>query len=293
MCFHRLGFSRWYGFSCNLLWIILLFLYCSSAFLDAQVGMATLSGSVTDPTGLPVPNAQVSLQSATENASRETVTNTGGQYVIPAIPPGTYRLSVKASGFQSQTFTGIGLTSGQGSTLNATLSISQATAEVTVNEAPPLLESTTATLGSVVDSHQFTELPQLGRNFTTLLNILPGVSPVPGADASYAGSGVGNQAIVPSVYGQRQRDNDFTLDWATNVTPNFSRLGMIPPPEAINETKVSAGMDSGAFGWASGAKRKIGTKCAGRCSTESLAKACFRSEERRVGKECRSRWSPY
>ena len=222
--------------------------------------MATLSGSVTDPTGLPVPNAQVSLQSATENASRETVTNTAGQYVIPAIPPGTYRLSVKASGFQSQTFTGIGLTSGQGSTLNATLTISQATTEVTVNEAPPLLESTTATLGSVVDSHQFTELPQLGRNFTTLLNILPGVSPVPGADASYAGSGVGNQAIVPSVYGQRQRDNDFTLDGATNVTPNFSRLGMIPPPEAINEMKVSAGMDSGAFGWASGANVNIVTK---------------------------------
>src|SRR5450432_838636 len=162
----------------------LLLLY--SAVLRAQMGMATLSGVVTDPTGLAVPSAQVTLQSATENASRETVTNAGGQYVIPAIPPGTYRLIVKASGFQSQTFTGIGLTSGQGSTLNATLSISQAVAEVTVNEAPPLLESTTATLGSVVDSHQFTELPQLGRNFTTLLNILPGVSPVPGADASYA-----------------------------------------------------------------------------------------------------------
>ena len=251
---------RQYDFAYDLLWKSLLLLVCFSACLRAQVGMATLSGTVTDPTGLAVPNVQVTLQSATENASRETVTNTGGQYVIPAIPPGTYRLVVKANGFQSQTFTGIGLTSGQGSTLNATLSISQATAEVTVNEAPPLLESTTATLGSVVDSHQFTELPQLGRNFTTLLNILPGVSPVPGADASYAGSGVGNQAIVPSVYGQRQRDNDFTLDGATNVTPNFSRLGMIPPPEAISEMKVSAGMDSGAFGWASGANVNIVTK---------------------------------
>jgi len=240
--------------------IFFLTFICFATRLQAQVGMATLSGAVTDPSGLAIPNAQVTLQNLTENATRETVTNAGGQYVIPAIPPGTYRLIVKANGFQSQTLTRISLTSGQGSTLNATLKIAQATAEVTVNEAPPLLESTTATLGSVVDSHQFTELPQLGRNFTTLLNILPGVSPVPGADASYAGSGVGNQAIVPSVYGQRQRDNDFTLDGAVNVTPNFSRLGMIPPPEAISEMKVSAGMDSGAFGWASGANINIVTK---------------------------------
>jgi hypothetical protein len=94
---------------------------------------------------------------------------------------------VTAGGFQAQTFTNILLTSGQGSTLNVSLSVSQAVQQVTVNEAPPLLESTTATLGSEVDSQQFTQLPQLGRNFTTLVSILPGVNPVPGADASYVG----------------------------------------------------------------------------------------------------------
>ena len=231
-----------------------------AAHLAAQMGVATLSGTITDPSALAVPNAQVTLEGVTEKTSRQTVTNSTGQYVIPAIPPGTYRLSVTAGGFQTQTFTNIPLTSGQGSTLNVSLSISQAVQQLTVNEAPPLLESTTATLGSEVDSQQFTQLPQLGRNFTTLVNILPGVNPVPGADASYAGSGVGNGAIVPSVYGQRQRDNDFTLDGATNVTPNFSRLGMIPPPEAIDEMKVSSGMDSGAFGWASGANINVVTK---------------------------------
>ena len=88
--------------------------------------MATLSGKVTDPAGLALPDAKVTLQSATENASRETVTNTEGQYVIPAIPPGMYRLVVVANGFQSQTFTGINLTSGQGSTLNAAHRLLQA-----------------------------------------------------------------------------------------------------------------------------------------------------------------------
>ena len=237
-----------------------LVILCLGRHLGAQMGVATLNGVVSDPTGAQVPGAKVTLESLTEKASRDTTTNANGEYVIPAIPPGTYKLTVNVGGFQPKTVTNVELTSGQGSTLNISLSISQSTQEVTVSEAPPLLETTTATLGSVIDSRQFTDLPQLGRNFTSLVNILPGVAPVPGPDASYAGSGVGNQAVVPSVYGQRQRDNDFTLDGATDVTPNFSRLGMIPPPEAIAEMKVSSGTDSGAFGWASGANINVVTK---------------------------------
>src|SRR5690349_13261303 len=242
-------------------WILCpVLLLCSAGYLSAQMGVANLSGVVTDPSGSHVPNAKVTLESATEKASRDTVSNSNGEYVIPAIPPGIYKLTVKASGFQPQTLTGVQLTSGQGSTLNVSLTLARETQEVTVTQAPPLLETTTATLGATVDSHQFTELPQLGRNFTSMVNILPGVAPVPGPDAGYAGSGVANQAVVPSLYGQRQRDNNFTLDGATNVTPNFSRLGMIPPPEAISEMKVSSGMDSGAFGWASGANINVVTK---------------------------------
>lgn len=243
------------------LWIFCpVLLLCAAGFLNAQMGVATLSGVVTDPSGSRVPGAKVVLESATEKASRDTVTDSSGEYVIPAIPPGTYKLTVNASGFQSRTLTAVNLTSGQGSTLNVSLDLARATQEVSVTQAPPLLETTTATLGSTIDSHQFTDLPQLGRNFTSMVDILPGVAPVPGPDAGYAGSGVANSAVVPSLYGQRQRDNDFTLDGATNVTPNFSRLGMIPPPEAIAEMKVSSGMDSGAFGWASGANINVVTR---------------------------------
>src|SRR5437868_3075173 len=227
--------ERRFGFGVNRLIFSIVVILLSAAHLGAQMGTATLSGMVSDPSGSAIPAAQVTLSSSTEKVSRPTVTDTAGQYVIPAITPGTYELVVRASGFQPQTLTGIILASGQGSTLNVSMKISAAQQEMTVNEAPPLLETTTATLGSVVNSSQFTELPLLGRNFTSLVYILPGVNPVPGADASYAGSGISNLAVVPSVYGQRQRDNDFTLDGGSNVTPNFSRLGMIPPPEAVAE----------------------------------------------------------
>ena len=69
------------------LWFMLCLLATN---LDAQLGTATLSGIVTDPSGSAIPAAQVTLNSATEKASRQTVTGAAGQYVIPAITPGTY-----------------------------------------------------------------------------------------------------------------------------------------------------------------------------------------------------------
>jgi Carboxypeptidase regulatory-like domain len=246
-------------------WLLSMAIVCGTipyltTNLAGQVGMATLSGTVRDPSGAAIPGAEVTLESTTQMASRRTVTDSSGQYVINAILPGTYRLVVQAKGFEPRTITGVALTSGQGSTLDASLELGKAVQAVEVRGAPPLLQSTTATLGSLVGRSEFTQLPMLGRNFTSLINILPGVAPVPSADSTYAGSGVSNLAVIPSVYGQRQRDNNITLDGAIDVTPNFTRLDVIPPPEAIDEMKVSAGMDSGAFGWASGANINIVTK---------------------------------
>src|ERR1700733_16281043 len=86
------------------LWaLFLVLILCSGGYLGAQMGVATLSGVVTDPSGSLVPGAKITLESATEKASRDTVTNSSGEYVIPAIPPGTYKLTVNASGFKLQT----------------------------------------------------------------------------------------------------------------------------------------------------------------------------------------------
>src|SRR5690242_14473091 len=118
--------------------MLLVSLGCSVT-LNAQLGTATLSGMVSDSTGAGIPGAEVTLQSTLEQASRQTVTSSTGSYVIPAILPGTYRLTVNAKSFEPQTLTSIILAAGQGSTLNVTLSIAKAVTEVEVKEAPPLL----------------------------------------------------------------------------------------------------------------------------------------------------------
>lgn len=170
--------------------LVVVMLLCTSVpQLRAQFGTATLSGTVTDPTGASVPSAQITLEGVLEKTVRQTTTDTAGMYVIPAITPGTYRLVVKASGFVEQTLTNIVLTSGQGSTLNVALTLASTATQVSVQAATPLLETTTAAVGTEVNSQQFADLPMLGRNFTTLIDMLPGVANVLSSDATYAPRG--------------------------------------------------------------------------------------------------------
>src|SRR5438094_7569278 len=240
--------------------LIVVVSLCPFKRVYAQLGMATLSGMVTDPSGAPIPKAQVTLRSATEQWSRQLLTDSSGAYDVEAIPPGTYALVVTKTGFDTKTITDIALGLGQGSALNVSLSVGKAVTQLTVSEVAPLLQTTTATVGAEVNSKQFVELPLLGRNFTTLIDVLPGVANIPRTDPFYTTSGVQGLAIAPAVYGQRPRDTYYSLDGAVNMEPNFSRIGMLPPPEGIAEMKVESGMATGAYGWASGANVNIVTK---------------------------------
>lgn len=228
--------------------------------LKAQLGTSSLNGTVSDPSGAAVPGAEVSLESMTRMYSRKTVTNESGAYELTMLEPGTYQLILTAKGFATKTTQNILLASGQGSTLNVTLEVGAAVTHVTVTQQAALLDTTTATVGSRVESNQLTSLPLLGRNFTDLLLLLPGASP-PGLTyfRSLSPAGGGNGGDV-GYYGQRPRNNQFLLDGLPNVELDFSAVTLYPPPEAIAEMKVESGMDSGAYGWASGANINVVTK---------------------------------
>ena len=234
----------------------------------AQVGTATLSGTIADTTGAVLPSAEITLKSTTQQYTRETTTDMRGEYVLPAIPPGSYQLIIKAKGFADETRTSIPLDSGQASTLNVTMNLAGASERVLVSEAPPLLQTTTATIGTVVQPQQIHELPLLGRSFTSLLLTAPGVStnPTPRGGPMSAAT-TPNSAITnpfigtnPSINGQRGRDNNYTLDGVDNNEPLFNGIPMQPPPEALAEMKLEAAMSSGAYGHASGANINLVTK---------------------------------
>ena len=92
--------------------LIVLILF-GSGTLPAQLSTASLSGRVVDPSGARIPSATITLESTLQKYAREAVTGSDGSYVMPAIPPGKYKLTVKASGFQPEAVEEFSLSSGQ------------------------------------------------------------------------------------------------------------------------------------------------------------------------------------
>jgi hypothetical protein len=133
---------------------------------------------VTDPTGALVPNANVTLESKLQKYSRPTITGASGEHTIPALPPGEYKLVVTAAGFVTATKTGISLSSGQASTLDVPLTVASSSEQITVSEAPALLQTATATLGTTVPARHMTDLPVLGRSSLNLILLTPAAAPV-------------------------------------------------------------------------------------------------------------------
>ena len=110
------------------------------------------------------------------------------------------------------------------------------TEQITVSGAPPLLQTANANVGAVIEGKRLESLPVLGRNFTSLLLTLPGVSPATPASSSRGGPmSVGGTGVNPSINGQRWRNNNYTLDGVANNEPLFNRVPLMPPPEAVAE----------------------------------------------------------
>src|SRR5579872_3303489 len=239
--------------------LALLFVLAALAPMEAQVGTASLGGLITDPTGASVANATVTLASVSQKYSRSTVTGPSGEYKIPALPPGDYKLTVEDRGFQTATETNVNLSSGQASTLDVKMTVAGVSQQVTVTTAPPLLQTENATLGTTIPARHITDLPILGESFLNLMSVAPGVAPVAPAGSTTNFSPVG-QSTMPSVYGQRQKDNNFTIDGVENRDPDLLGVPIYPPTEAIAEMKMESGMSSGVYGHASGATVNLVTK---------------------------------
>src|SRR5437870_8525247 len=116
----------------------------------AQSFTASVRGVVTDASQSAVPNAKVVVTDADRNVSMESLTDSAGRYVIPALPPGRYTLAVEAAGFTKYTRAAFALQVQQQATIDVELSVGAVTTAVSVEASAPLLNTTSATLGHVV-----------------------------------------------------------------------------------------------------------------------------------------------
>ncbi|MGH9345557.1 MAG: carboxypeptidase-like regulatory domain-containing protein [Terriglobia bacterium] len=143
--------------------------------LKAQVTTATIYGSMTDRSGDVIPGAQVAAVNTGTNLTRTVKTNAEGEYRIELLPVGHYAVTASAMGFEKSVRQGIVLTINQTALVNVTLDVGRVSQSVGVTAAPPMVNTSNATIGWTVENLEITNLPIVNRNVYTLLSLTSGV----------------------------------------------------------------------------------------------------------------------
>jgi outer membrane receptor protein involved in Fe transport len=174
-------------------------LFAGSLFAQAEIGGATLNGTITDPTGATVPNAKVTVTNTSTGLTRTTQTNETGLYGFARLPVGTYDLTAEAAGFKAAKRTNLGLNVGAVVTMDVALEVGAAQETVSVNAEVPVVETTRSQTSTTVNEQAIRNLPINGRNFLDFTVLTPGVvrDPTRGGDLSFGGQrGTANSLLV-------------------------------------------------------------------------------------------------
>lgn len=234
--------------------VCLCFLICfhiGQQVARAQGATGAINGVVTDPSGAAVPGARVTLKNLATQAEQMTETNGSGRFVYPTLQPGDYTLRVEKEGFSIVNESAFQLSVNQTSSHDIALKVGSTNEQITVEGTAETVEASTSELGTAIHNQEVVNLPLNGRNFTQLLALTPGVSPISTGQNSGGGGGFAGNAIgsftFPSVNGQTNRSNMFLLDGFTDY--GFIGNYAVPPIlDAIQEFKVQSHNDSSAYG---------------------------------------------
>ena len=220
----------------------------------AQVAGATLSGTVTDPSGASIPQAQVVITNVSTAIARNVTTDSAGFYTAPNLLPGTYEIRATATGFSTQVQRGVTLTVGAQQALNITMQVGQVSQTVEVTTEAPTVELTSSTLSAQVSGATVRELPLNGRSWTDLANLQPGVITA----ESHTLNGDQNRGFGAqiSISGGRPQLNNYRLDGISindyaNGGPG-SVLGGNLGVDAIQEFSVLTSNYSAEYGKTAG-----------------------------------------
>ncbi len=144
----------------------------------AQTTGATLTGTITDPSGAAIPGAHLVLDNTGTGADRLLNSNGRGEYTLTALPPGAYTLNVTRDGFQSYQQQGIVLTVSEQATANVVLTVGATENTVTVTANASVINTTTAEISNIVNERAISQLPLNGRDPSSLVLLSPGTTNV-------------------------------------------------------------------------------------------------------------------
>ncbi|MCS7026542.1 MAG: carboxypeptidase regulatory-like domain-containing protein [Bryobacteraceae bacterium] len=212
----------------------------------AQNVTGSIAGIVKDSTGAVVPNVVVRAMNTGTSASFTATSNSEGEYNIRAIPVGVYDLSAEVTGFRKFEARGIRLQVNEVARVDITLSVGATSESITVSGQVVTVDTTSATLKTVVDQKRISELPLNGRNATQLMRLVAGVVIDTRADVT---SGTTYPGVTPvSVNGGRANTTNYILDGAQNNDHYNNAPNPMPNPDALQEFSVQTNNFSAEFG---------------------------------------------
>jgi len=232
---------------------LVLFAGLSFAFVVPSFAQTfgQITGMVTDTTGGVLVGATVTVTNTQTGATVTQQANRAGLYVFPNLLPGVFDVKVEMDGFRGAGRNRVELQIQQTVRLDFKLEIGSLSETVEAVATAPMLNTTDATIGTVVDGRQVVELPLNGRNFIRLVALSPNVTADYGGASGGGASGRqgGDRATQSfSVAGQRREYNQYTLDGVVNQDVNFNTYAFLPSIDAVEEFKVQTGVYSAEFG---------------------------------------------
>ncbi len=215
--------------------------------------LGQIGGTVVDPSGASVPNADVKLTNMGTSVTRSAKTDENGFFTATSLVPGMYSVEVSAPSFKRQVQDNIRLDVSGSVSLTFHLTVGQIAETVNVTAEAELLQATEGVISTTIENAQVRELPLNGRNFNNLIRLSPG------ATRGTTGAGETLNAQTFAVTGSRSDNANYTLDGTFNNGTFFKTSAINPSIDAIQEFRVQTNM-SAKYGAAAGANINVSIK---------------------------------
>jgi hypothetical protein len=220
---------------------------------------ATLRGTVTDPTGAAVFGATVLVRSQTTSLERTTQTDAAGAYLVPELLPDIYRIEVSASGFQKLVIKDLKLAVASTVTEDVRLQVGAVTQQIEVSGGAPLVDTSTVSVGQVINNKTVQDIPLNGRHFVDLVNLVPGTVTAP-QNGFLVDPLAGLGQLGVDTAGQRENTTNWLVNGINLNDEVQNQVTFQPSIDTVAEFKVDNSTFPAEYGRNSGAIVNIATR---------------------------------
>lgn len=237
--------------------VMLVVLFCAGSSMTAQEVRGTILGRVTDPTGAVIAGAKIEALNVGTGVRYSATTGQTGDYLLPFLIPGSYTLTSEMAGFKRFSRSGIVVRVNERITIDVAMEVGETSESIDVVATTPILDTSTASMGQVIDSKTVLDLPLKDGMVLTMATLSPGVTFLAQRTGYTRPFDTGTPSSL-SVDGTRTGSNEFSMDGAPNTQRQY--VAYSPPPGVVEEFKVQTSSFDASYGFVAGGAMSMSLK---------------------------------